>query len=254
MYIRVLIFSCVFQLCLQHHAYAWGAKGHKITAQIAAACLTKQVMDSVQSYLGEISFEEASVWMDEVRSDPNYNFLKPRHYINVEKDSLYRPVKEANIVNELERVMDQLKHKPNRAETAFALLELFHLVGDLHQPLHCGYAADKGGNTVDVDFVGRSSNLHRVWDTDLIEKTGITKDQCLIRLNSYSSRDKTRMVKINIIDWMTESRSHLNKIYDFQKGLISQKYVDLNKELVKDQLARAGVRLAAVLDLYFRRK
>ena len=49
------------------------------------------------------------------------------------------------------------------------LLELFHLIGDLHQPLHVGFGEDKGGNTFEVQFNDKGSNLHKVWDSEIIE-------------------------------------------------------------------------------------
>ncbi len=44
-----------------------------------------------------------------------------------------------------------------------------HLVADLHQPLHA-IVDDKGGNDAIVQFNGRQTNLHRLWDVDLIER------------------------------------------------------------------------------------
>ena len=39
----------------------------------------------------------------------------------------------------------------------------------MHQPLHAGFAEDRGGNSVDVRFNGRKENLHSSWDTALVE-------------------------------------------------------------------------------------
>ena len=93
---NLLILSLIIFLNEQK-VLAWGSVGHKIIAQIARAELSQAVLDSVTFYLGETSFESASVWMDEIRSDENYDYLKPMHYINVAKDQTYVPVKEPNI-------------------------------------------------------------------------------------------------------------------------------------------------------------
>jgi len=116
--------------------YGWGAKGHKIVAQIAKSCLNQSTIDSIQVFLGSVSFEEASVWMDEVRSDHQYDYLKPRHYVNVEKDKTYVATEKPNIINELDSVLSILKEKGPRdkEKVKMALLELFHLIGDIHQP------------------------------------------------------------------------------------------------------------------------
>jgi hypothetical protein len=48
---------------------------------------------------------------------------------------------------------------------------LAHFLGDVHQPLHCGSVQDYGGNTIAVSWYNRTmTNLHRVWDLDIIEK------------------------------------------------------------------------------------
>jgi hypothetical protein len=44
-----------------------------------------------------------------------------------------------------------------------------HLIGDIHQPLHAGFAEDRGGNSVEVRFNGRKENLHSLWDRALVE-------------------------------------------------------------------------------------
>ncbi len=34
----------------------------------------------------------------------------------------------------------------------------------------CGYADDKGGNDVKVNFFGKSTNLHSLWDSAMLER------------------------------------------------------------------------------------
>src|SRR5690606_36239731 len=60
-----------------------------------------------------------------------------------------------------------------REQKAEALKSLIHFVGDVHQPLHVSFARDRGGNDVKVTFLGRETNLHRVWDTGLIGTRGL---------------------------------------------------------------------------------
>ncbi|AES97597.1 S1/P1 nuclease family protein [Medicago truncatula] len=50
-----------------------------------------------------------------------------------------------------------------------SLLFLSHFIGDIHQPLHCGFLSDKGGNTINVQWFTTKQNLHRVWDDSIIE-------------------------------------------------------------------------------------
>jgi len=233
--------------------FAWGNKGHKIVAQIAKECLDKSIVDSVQNYLGDISFEAASVWMDEIRSDHSYDYLKPAHYINVEKDKTYVKVSDTNIINELDRVFAELQHRKgsSKESTRLNLLILFHLVGDLHQPLHTGYADDKGGNTIEVDFMASKSNLHKVWDTNIIEAQNVTTENCLLIVKSFSDKEKKRIETVDFVKWMNDSRILLNNVYNLTGTTIDQKYVSDNVVIIQKQLAVAGMRLASALNHAF---
>lgn len=102
----VTLFSLISLL-----SFSWGAKGHKIVAEIAYRALDKSIIDSVQYFLGDMTFQEASVWMDEVRSNSAYDYLKPKHYVNAEKDVTYVKTKGDDIVNELDAVLAILSAK-----------------------------------------------------------------------------------------------------------------------------------------------
>ena len=49
-----------------------------------------------------------------------------------------------------------------------ALKFVVHLVGDIHQPMHAGYAHDKGGNDFQLQFGNRGTNLHSLWDSGML--------------------------------------------------------------------------------------
>lgn len=237
-------------------SFGWGAKGHKIVAEYAKLALSadKHVLDSIQFFLGAMTFQEASVWMDEVRSDASYDYLKPRHYVNVERDATYVKTKDENAVNELEAVIAILSTKGPRDKDkiAMALRELFHLVGDLHQPLHCGYAEDKGGNAIAVNY-GDSQNLHSMWDSGLIKEENISLNDCLQFSNTLSKEEVKAIQQINVVKWMEESREYLPFVYGFEKGKITSDYSKKAKPIIQKQLVRAGMRLAAVLFRTFKR-
>ena len=238
------------------YSFAWGSDGHKITDDIAYHYLNQAVKDSVATYLGATTFEEAGCWMDEIRSDHTYDYLKPCHYINIEKGESYKPTSEANIINELNKVIDRLKErsKHSKEENAIDLKILMHLVGDLHQPLHVGYGIDKGGNKIEVSLLGHTSNLHKVWDSEIIRHSRVTADGCLRLALSYSSGEKQAIEKIDIIGWMNDSRSQLDQVYDFTDGIISEGYITKNTVLIEKQLIAGGLRLSALLNEIFSKK
>ena len=67
-------------------------------------------------------------------------------------------------------------------DRAAALKFLVHFVVDVHQPLHVGRAADRGGNTIDVRYGATVVNLHRFWDTDVLELRGLGAERYARRL------------------------------------------------------------------------
>ena len=224
---------------------AWGAQGHKIVDQIAYSTLPKSVKDSVQSYLGKTKFEDAGNWMDQKRSDHDFDYMKPWHYINIAKGGSYDPNSTNNIVSALDSAISRL-HRRNlqsKEQTAIDIKIVMHLVGDLHQPLHVGYATDRGGNTVEVGFFGTTTNLHKVWDSELIEHLHIIADSC----RAFGSAQQ----HIDVIEWIESSRKLLDNVYDFKNATIDEVYAQKNKSVIEMQLSLAGARLSAVLtDLF----
>lgn len=252
--LKKIVFGLSFFLIIPSQVWAWGSKGHKLVAQIAEKCLDKSVIDSVQKYLGDLSFEEAAVWMDEVRSDQAYNYLKPWHYVNVDKDKTYVKTKDPDIINEIEIAIAALNEKEERDKNKinFALKILFHLVGDIHQPLHCGYSQDKGGNTFQTQLFGKGTNLHKVWDSEIIEETGITLTDCLKMANTLTAMEKNKIQTNDIVIWMNESRELLPNVYNGGEK-ITKDYLDKNKLVIEKQLVKAGIRLAMVLQKAFKK-
>ncbi|MCD6066417.1 MAG: nuclease [Bacteroidetes bacterium] len=256
---KLLLISFVLLFVFPERSFAWGKTGHHIVAQIAKAHLEPGVLDSVQKYLGDMSFEDAATWMDDVRKDKTYDYMKTWHYINVEKDKTYvfttADDHDAldNVVKQVENAINQLmNHKKSGAEEINMQLKLlFHLIGDMHQPLHVGYGEDKGGNDVKVDYLGKKKNLHSVWDSEIIESKNITYDTVEAKCKKLSKGKLKKIRGIDVMQWMKESRSYLPQVYKFENKTLDQKYIDKNTVIIEDQLLRGGLRLAAVLNTAF---
>lgn len=230
-------------------SFAWGREGHTIVADIAARYMKPETRLQVQAVLGTTSFAEAASWMDDRRDDHQYDYMKPWHYVNVEKGGVYSPGPQPDVVSKLKDCYALLKAGRADAEaTRTALLVLFHLAGDVHQPLHAGYGSDKGGNTMQVQYHGSGTNLHRIWDTELIRSQDITLADCL---KLGSTLDKTALRGIRKVDplaWMVESRTLLPEVYGFSGHKLDDAYAARCKPLAERQLLYAGIRLAAMLD------
>lgn len=249
-FISIIIFS-------PKSSFAWGKKGHQIIGNLASHFLTDSTRKKVKTYLGKYSFAEASTWMDDSRSNDYFNYMRTWHYINLDKDSVYRPSSERNILTVLHAAISELRKNKNlkKKQIQQNLLLIFHLIGDLHQPLHVGYASDRGGNDIGVSYMYKSynSNLHSVWDTDLIDSEGITIDSCLQMFNTLSSSDLANIKKINELQWFKESRAIMPGAYNFKNSLLDKTYIFNNKTIIERQMLVAGIRLAAVLEELFKK-
>ncbi len=232
--------------------FAWGKTGHYLIADIAESIMKENVKENVQKYLGTMSFEEAADWMDEVRAAHEDDYMKPWHYIDLEKGENYVPGNGDNIIDRLNMTYSELQHKQNLSTETITtdLLILFHLVGDLFQPLHVGYGSDRGGNTYQISLNGRGTNLHAVWDKDIIEDENISLDDCISLYKKMSTAQIANIKNTSFVGWMNENRKLLAGIYP-AKHTIDNDYLQQNKMVVERQLLYAGIKLDAVLESRF---
>jgi len=235
--------------------FAWGPEGHHYVVEIAKLYLDKGVEEKVQKVLGSMTFDEAAVWMDEIKKDHAYDNMKPWHYINIDKDKTYVKTDEGNVVNELEKSIAKLNSKKDLKEDEINLniKIVFHLVGDLHMPLHDGYGIDKGGNDIKLDFIGKPKNLHYIWDMGIIEYKKITVDDCMKAGANFSKAEIKELQKIDVVKWMEQSRSYLKDVYDFKDNTITEEYITKSVPIIEKQIFIAGVRLAAILNQAFKK-
>jgi S1/P1 Nuclease len=248
----IVAFLTASMLLFTISSFGWGRTGHHIIAEIAQSIMNEHAKENVQNYLGSTSFEEASTWMDEMRSEGKYDYMKPWHYINIEKGGTYIPGNGDNIIDRLNITYKELQNKQqvNNETITTDLLIIFHLVGDLFQPLHVGYGSDRGGNSYQINLNGKGTNLHAVWDNDIIEDENITKDDCMELYKKLSPSEITKIRNTDFVGWMNENRKLLDGIYPAGHK-IDDSYLQKNKIVVEKQLLYAGIKLAAVLESLF---
>lgn len=233
--------------------FAWGHQGHTLVAEVAFNYLDADTKKNVLQYLDGMSLEDAANWMDAIKSDHANDYMKPYHYIDFEKGATTAPDGD-NIVTVLNRTLTELDHKENLShdEIKKRILFLFHLIGDLHQPLHVGYPSDKGGNTVQLNFMGSyGTNLHATWDSGIIEYKS-TSLADVLNSKKYTPEELAGTKKIDVIGWAKQSRGYLKNAYTVTNNKADDRYVDSVYPIIKTQLLDAGVRLAAVLEHYFK--
>lgn len=240
---------------------SWSFDGHRIVCEIAWQNLTPAAKNSVRALLSGDSaydrFSESCIWADVIRRESQYERFVTAHYVNlphgVEGIDLTRDCADNLCV--VKAITEQTSILENRASTETARLEALkfigHFVGDLHQPLHVGYAEDRGGNSTDVTIWGEERNLHQVWDRSLIEYKMLSWEAYAAQLlGGISAVDRTLWASKNVEDWANESfQITENYIYDVGPDAeIGDDYYLTNLHTLEEQLKKAGIRLAVLLN------
>ncbi len=154
---------------------AWGLAGHQIVAELAERQLTPQARAALERVLAVepgASLVSIANWADDNRVPTTAAW----HYVNFPRDGAcdYDAAQMcpggACVVGAIERYAAVLASARAPDQARFeALRYLVHFVADVHQPLHGGFADDRGGNRYQLQAFGRGTNLHALWDVGLIE-------------------------------------------------------------------------------------
>lgn len=252
-HVRPLLVFCIF-VAATDAASAWNAIGHMTIAKIAYDDLDAKRQIALFNLLkqhphfkdhlsasrpAEIESEvqwvilRSSVWSDWIRGTKKDSLGAPinryhrgeEHYVNIPfidpKDAEFFAGKTLidpdlpNIVTALKQRSNDLKTKTAAAEDrAIAACWLFHLVGDIHQPLHnVAYFSsepafrkgDLGGNVFGIKANGRKWKLHQFWDDVLGEDSNYNDDtgkhQRRLYLEAVKLAESLRGVKLTDADF-----------------------------------------------------
>jgi hypothetical protein len=155
-------------------AWAWGADGHRLIADYAVSRLSPAARAQVELLLAQepgATMASVSTWADEVRSPTTAAW----HYVNFPRDADCRYDGDRMcilgncVVGAIERQLTVLASDAPQERRLLALKYVVHFVGDVHQPLHAGFADDRGGNSHQLQAYGRGTNLHALWDSALLQ-------------------------------------------------------------------------------------
>jgi hypothetical protein len=162
-------------------------------------------------------------------------------------------------VEDFKRVLQD--PKAGRTEKQEALKFLVHFIEDLHQPLHVGDTGSRGGNEIQVRFYDIGSNLHKVWDSQIIERYTPGGQELLGDLKGITSPAfAAEWSKGAPEDWATESLHAAKEAYCLrgtqnviQSGTsLGDDYCRMALPIIQEQLAKAAVRVAFVLNAIFK--
>lgn len=258
-------------LLLPALAWPWSRYAHELVGYLAMQDLSSEARAGVVALLGDDNLARVGSWADEVR--PDRPETGPLHYVNGPVDALFPAeadyaLAQGNVYSAIlgyaPRVVDVDLPVTERAE---ALKFLVHFLADLHQPLHAGFAEDRGANLVPVIYRGETLNLHRYWDNEILDPhrerySAAGLAAILHHRHSDAERDQWA-AEFDVRAWVVEARAYLfNGLYPLPRRdhgtdeedavmVLDESYREVWLPVAERQLARAGARLAAGLNALF---
>ncbi|MET0289702.1 MAG: S1/P1 nuclease [Pseudoxanthomonas sp.] len=244
-------------------ALAWGSLGHRLVADLAWTDMTpKAKAEAAKLLKGEAdpTLSGIASWADELRrSDPSLGRRSASwHYVNIAEEGCQyeanRDCRDGNCVVEAIRRQSAIlaDRKRSKAERLQALKFVVHFVGDVHQPLHAGYGHDKGGGDRQINFEGRGTNLHAVWDSGLLRTAKLDEPAYLARLRAMPAPSDTTVAapsRPQPVAWAEASCATATSPGFYPpRASIGQDYVQKWRPIAEAQLRLGGVHLATVLN------
>ena len=236
----------------------WGKTGHRATAEIAEGHLSDKAKKAINDLLDGYGLAFVANYADDIKSDPAFRQYGPWHYVNIEPDAEEYVLEDASdrgdLVQAIRKCIKVLKDKESpQEEKEFHLKMLVHFVGDLHQPFHTGHSEDKGGNDIQVRWFNDGSNIHRVWDSEMINFYQMSYTELAINTKDLSKKEIKTIQNGKLLDWVYESRAMAEDLYaGVENGeKLGYSYMYEHMPTVLDQLQKGGLRLAKILnDIY----
>lgn len=235
----------------------WGQNGHRATGKIAENHLDRRAKKKIDKLLKGQSLAFVSTFADEIKSDRAYSKYYSWHYINMDLDESYDTAEKnpkGDLVTGIQKCIQVLKDENSSDEDkSFHLKMLVHFVGDLHQPMHIGQREDKGGNTVQVQWFGKGTNLHAVWDTKMIEAWNMGYLELADNAKDLTNKQIETIEEGTVVDWVHEVHELTKKVYASAKmgDKLRYRYSYDHFGTVRDQLQKGGIRLAKILNDIF---
>lgn len=281
---RTLLLTLLFSLLLGSSlpALAWGPYGHRLIGIIAEANLSDGARAAVRELLDGGTLAEAGTWADEMRGSADNpvfwssEYTGSWHYINIGPGANYagaaknprgdaylaittfmailegREAPDSVVTEGLKLYLGDDLHSP--AARTFALRFYVHLIEDLHQPIHVGYPADRGGNAIAIEWKNENTNLHALWDTQLIvhDAPGMYEHAAalaLLPVPGGAAEQTDPMI------WIDENLALRDEIYAASRSGVRDAgaYHERFYPVAARRLQLAGLRLASYLNTIFER-
>ena len=245
----------LFALCISTGAFAWGQKGHDVTACIAEHHLTAKAAKALDKVLDGHSLVYYANWLDQASHTPAYAYTSTWHYFDIDPgktvETMECPAK-GDVLKAVTDIVAELKKGGlSHDEEALRVKMLIHLVGDMHQPMHTGHTDDLGGNRHAVLFFSTRTNLHSVWDSRLVEMAHKwSYSEWENQIDRATPAQQSEIEAGTPDQWLEQSNAIANQIYDETPvgTKIEFNYIDKYTPVIEQQFLRGGLRLAELLN------
>jgi hypothetical protein len=167
-----LIFSCSVAVVslIPNQSFGWGKDGHAAIVRLAFQLMPPAQRERLYAILDTTDPYYIGNWADWI-ARKEYPESKPWHYVDIPPDATEyvasRDCKDDCILSELPLLEQELKKKRlSFAKRREDMLYYFHFLGDLYQPFHT--LGPTGATDLFVKWHGERTNMHRVWDENII--------------------------------------------------------------------------------------
>jgi hypothetical protein len=227
-------------------------------------------------------------WMDDLRDNSYDKPLADWHFVDRPFfDGIQPKLAVPKSPNAREKIIEMIStlqkvrhfdkadrdHRDDKTKAAYALAALIHLIGDVHQPLHCasrfspGFEEGDGGGNAFKIGPRDADKLHTYWDAagglfdfaklgrdfDLTQQQQLTDFVSRV-LSRWDPEKHTEWRNFNPEEWVEESfQIAKQEVYTGIKPLEKpdQAYEKKTQQIAAERIATAGYRLAAVLNQIF---
>ena len=259
---KILLFFSI--IIISQSAFAWGTTGHRVVAEIAQRHLTRKARKEIKKLFGREPLAFWANWPDFIKSDTTGKWKEASawHYVdvpgNLSKEEFIEALQAINhksLYSQIPAMEQTLKDENASLEDKkTALIFLIHFIGDMEQPLHVGRDEDAGGNKITVNWFGKKTNLHAVWDEDLVDYQKWSYTEYADNIDVANENEIAQIQSGSLEDWMYESHKLANEVYDRtpEDSNLSFRYNYIFYTKLNRQLLDGGLRLAEILNEVFK--
>lgn len=233
-------------------ANAWSSEGHRLICALAWDELKPSAERRLRQLLGVDSQQAfaARCIHTEISSADIMSLPAGARDLDLARDC---PVDDSCPVREIERAASEIR--AGRGDVADAVLRLARFTGEVHQPLSVGYGADRNGLDIEATFLDRKTTMHAIWNHELVvvprpPRAADTSFDLRVITNFL---ERPRWTLTPPLAWATESywimRTPATGYVGNPGGLtFDEVFVTQNKLTAMDQIEKAGIRLAFLLN------